>query len=439
MLVPIVQNQATVDSDYVDKRTNTNNPNIVTLVAGQDDELATDIPASCTISADTINYKVGDRGLKMTVAGAASPSVRWDFTSPNNVIFPHGPQSLCMWIYLPDASKVTALGLTLYTGDLSEFWGRSVYSYITPVNGWNFVRIPAVNGNIADWGSCGRMYLTATTTDATSITYGHVYAEYSDRMKVLIVSDAYYDTFRTEAYPAFKARGIPVTAAINPTLMGDTSAAKDTSTLAQLTEFYNDGNGNAVSAHSWARTAMLTLTDAEVRTDVIKCIKWLEQNGFQRGKEWRAAWTQNTANNAMAASDMLLGARTYESIGGVSCWPPMDIHNMPAAGMMEPMQPSYTDGVNSDMDTLFAQMDTTNGFMIAYFHGITSGPLTGDTTPANFAYFLSLLDSRIASDSIEFHTFGSLIAESGYKFRQGVGPSMAEYYDDGVEVLKRLP
>src|SRR4051794_19455073 len=88
-------------------------PRIVTLIGGQDDESPTAV--SCTIAADTSNYKVAARGWQMTASGAVTAQLRLDPVATDvPATFPVAA-GVGAWVYIPDSTKITSVTLGIYS------------------------------------------------------------------------------------------------------------------------------------------------------------------------------------------------------------------------------------------------------------------------------------------------------------------------------------
>ena len=145
-------------------------PEIVTLVGCQEDE--TWSPGTgVTIAADTVNYKVGDRGTKFTMTG---PAVRTANLEP----FPTDPirlpptQAICYWVHIPDKSNFSPDGqIGLY---ISTTASHDLATYVLPyadmVDGWNLLRVCASHRNLHAQTPPNQVQLAAASTPGTERT-----------------------------------------------------------------------------------------------------------------------------------------------------------------------------------------------------------------------------------------------------------------------------
>ena len=415
-------------------RTATRPPRIVTLLGGQEDE-GTPHATNCTIAADTVNYKVGARGWKMTMSGAVSAQLRLDpVTVDQDPLVVKHVSAIGMWIHILDATKVTGVSIDLFQTDVGTAWNRSAANLDhVLVNGWNLLRWKANSGTVAaDWLTIYRLRVLVTTNAATEVTLGHVFAEQTEKAKVLIVVDGCRRTFYENAYPALKARGVPVTWAANSNVMaGDPD--DNAVTEAQLAQLGAE-NGNSIGFHSsvLAETVLTAdMTAAQIREDTMRALKWLHARGHF--PLWRAAWLQNTAPQHAAAQSLLVAYSTPSgSASSLDCWPPQFRYDVSRVAIH--------DLATAAVDAHFAALKLTHGMGVFYTHGVDDEGGAFDMTLTEWAYFLGKLDEGLAEGWLEGVTFEQLAARSGWATRQGFGDTILEFPDvDGTIVTRRLP
>lgn len=407
-------------------------PRIVTLWGGHDDE--TPIVTNCTASVDTTNFKVGDRGTKLTMAGAVTATASLDPIGTTDPLV-LGPTSVIgMWIYVSDVTKIDSVSIDLFTDSgLETLWASGDY-ILRLVNGWNFVRtwVGKAHGGghalPANWGTFYRVRVIISSTAATDLTIGQIWAECPEKAQIMFILDGVFESaYTTEIYPALKARGIPVTFAQDTSQTGVGLIMS----LAQLQEAANDGNNNSIGFHGHDGTTDSSKTAAQLRADTMKAVKWLGKYGFTGGL-WRAAFFGNSAAQHAAIRGLVTAYACPAGASLIATWPFIDRWNVPRIGIHG--------WSNAVVDGMWSELAATNGLMVCYAHRVNAGG-GADATPAEWAYFLTKLDAMIAAGTIEGVTYEQLFARAGGRFRQGMaGGRTAEYYDEsGTLIRKPLP
>lgn len=400
-------------------------PRVVTLLCGGDDETVAS-STNCTTGVDTTNYRVGDRALSITTAGAVTATVVYDPLGPTDPWTIPPASAIGAWIYVPDSTRITSITIELYSNSgLSAVWSRSATGL---VNGWNLWRARAVDGTLTGWGTIYRLRLVVVTSAATSVTIGHVWAECPEKAAILFIEDGGYASFLATGYPALRARNIPVTWAIDPALLGTGSGAAARIVEADLAAL---SPLDSIGLHGWDGAATAAMTAAQIRTDTLKAIRWLSSRGHYGGRLWRAAWVQNSATNASAAQPYLLAYATPSSTASLECWPFTNRWNVPRL--------SLHGRSAATVDGWFDQLQQTHSLLVVYTHGIDAAG-GNNTTPAEWAYFLGKVDAAIAAGWLEGVTFEDLLVRSGARIRSAFGGLAVEYMDEtGAVVQKRLP
>ena len=403
-------------------------PRIMTLIGGQEDESPTGTTA--TISADTVNFKLGTQGWKMTMAGAVTGQLRLDPVGAEDPVHFGPAQAVGIWFYVPDATKITSVGISIASNSAATV--TADYTWNTGiVTGWNFRRIQASAMTLTDWGTAYRVRVIVVTNAATDITVGHLYVECPQKAKVLIISDSAYKSFHDIAYPDLKQRGIPVTFALDPTVLGsNVGSISERITEAQVLTVSAE-NQNEIGFHGYDGTETSAMTAAQIRADTMKAIKWLESRGYYSGRIWRSAWVQNAATNHAAIQNLVLMYATPSSAASLVCWPVADRWNISRLSLHGRTQ--------ANMDTWFSQLQQTHQLLVCYNHGIDDGGGT-NTTNAMWDYFIGKIDAGLAGGWLEGVTMEMLLARSGLKYRQTLGDTAVELYDEtGVNAPRRLP
>jgi hypothetical protein len=410
-------------------------PRIMSLITGTEDE--TPAQASCVITADTTNTRYGSRAWLMTMAGAVTAYAVFSPVPPaTSGLLPFPPaQALCMWIYLPDVTKISYVGVELsQNSGNTVLWsgGSNTVPVTTLVNGWTLVRVKTVNGlqALSTWGNLNRVRVYVVTTAATTATIGHVWLECPEKARLILVLDRGYKSFVTSgALARMRRAGVPVTWALDITLLG-TNAGTATEVVSEADIASYAALGDSISFHSWDGTVTSSKTVAEVRTDTLKCIKWLQSRGYN-GRIWRAAWTQNLATNYTAAIPYVVGM-SQSSVPAVKLgtWPPRDIFNIERW--------EFYQKTTSEVDIHFDLWQKTYGLDVVYNHGVnTAGG--NDATPAEFDYWMTKVEQALTDGWLEAVTFEQLWLESGGDFGNVGGDPVTRYTDSlGAVTTKRV-
>lgn len=406
---------------------------IVSLIAGTEDE--TPIISGGTYAADTMNWKIGGQGWKITTAGASTAVFSVD-PLPGGDPLEVGPiQAVCAWIYVPDAAKVTDLGLYLYHDDAltsGQRWAKSATQnpLHTITTGWNFVRVPAnatassttsVNA-AAEWGTLYRAAIVVSTNAATDVTVGHYYAEVPEKAKVLMLADRGYKSFYENGYPDLVRLGVPVTWAPDITLFGSLPGTiNEAMTEAQMHQVALE-NGNSISFHGWDGGPTSAMTAAQVRADTMKAIRWLQRHGYS-GRMWRASWVQQLATNAAAAHDLLLGCATSTARTDPIPWPPANIMEIPRATLDRSI-------TAAQVDARFAWLKKTHQTEVCFIHRVnTDAADSFGCSQDLWDHYVSKLETGITEGWLEGVTFEQLFFRHGGRFESTGGAHVARYVD----------
>lgn len=403
-------------------------PRIVSLVSGTEDEAA--VANSATLAVDTVNYKVGRQGRKMTMAGAVTGRMTVTPVSPatSGLLSVPPAQAVSLWIFLEDVTKITSVNVTIFQDSGNTVsWSRTntdapVQALVT---GWNLLRWAASEGTTTSWGTLNRIDIKVITNAATTATVGHLYLECPEKARMLFILDRGYKTFVTRGGLArFRASNIPITWALDPTLLGTSvGTVNEVVTEAEIAQYAADGD--SVSFHSWDGSATAAFTAAECRTDTARAVKWLQARGY-KGRMWRAAWTQNSAANASAINDMVVAQATGSVGTGLAIWPPRDRWNIPRW--------SVHGRTTGDIDTRFDLWQKTNSLMVVYTHGIDENGAF-DITPTLFDYFMTKVEAGIAAGWLQPVTFEQMWLQSGFQWGDVAGGTTSQVYDKGAASL----
>lgn len=372
----------------------------VVLLTGLSDQPL--FKTNCTTTQDLARYKTGGESVRVTTAGAVTCTVFADpvFPSPSPDPFLFPPASLVRaLVWVDDPAKVTQIDVSLLSSAPAT-WSRARTRL---QRGWNIITFSSAAGNLNGWGSLNRVTVTAVVTAATSFNIDSVWVECPPKAQVLFIEDRGYKTFVDNGLPSLRARNIPVTWALDPLKLGDSPGTKNEAiTEAQVATFYAAGDDMSIHAYTGGVTS--NLTAAQIREDSLQSLKWLHDRGYVRGREWRAAWTQNLATNAAAAQPYFAAYATPIGSAAQETWPFLNKWNV-ARIQLHSRTTAY-------MDSLFANLQATHGLLVCYTHGIHPDGGT-DMTQDQWDYFISKLDEGMSGGWLECVTLSQLIARSG--------------------------
>lgn len=377
-----------------------------TLVTGQPDQSY--IPVNCTMTADTARFLEGAQSQRFTTTGAVTATVVLDPlfppAAPDPFVFAKA-SIVRMLVWIDDPSKVTTFNLEIYDqSGLTGQWIRGNANFHKPLTqGWNLLSWKAAAGSSTAWGTVYRVRFVTITTGATSWNVQSVWVESQPKAQILFIEDRGYKTFVDSGLPDLRARKIPVTWALDPALHGTALGTKgEVITDAQVAQFYSEGDDMSIHAYDGAVTS--TMTPAQIREDTLKSHQWLQDRGYTRGREWRAAWTQNNAPNHAAAQAYYAAYATPSGTASDETWPfinPWNVSRVNLHGL-----------TTTSMDGFFATLQKTNCLMVCYTHGIHADG-GSDMTPTLWAHFMAKIDEGIAGGWLEGVTFSQLLANSG--------------------------
>ena len=355
-----------------------------------------------TRTEDRVRVMEGEMAQRVTAASAGTLSISTSYDPPKT--FP--PASIVRaLVWLDDAAAVSSLSVNIrqQVSPTVVQWSRShVSAGHTLTNGWNLISWVASSGITTAWGQCVRVEVVASTTAATSITVQSVWVESPPKAQILFIEDRGYKTFVDRGLPDLRARGIPVTWALDPMLNGSNVGTKaEAITDDQVAQFYAAGDDMSIHAYAGERTALMSRE--QIRQDTLLSHQWLQDRGYVRGRQWRAAWTQNDAPHHAAARPYYVAYASPNSGASLTAWPFPDPWNVPRVNLQ---------GSNSSrIDEFFQTLQRTNGLMVCYTHGIHEDG-GSDMTPAQWAYLMQKIDAAKSEGWLEGVTFSQLLERS---------------------------
>lgn len=369
----------------------------VTLLSGQADQTYDNFTGGWTSAAqsaetDPARIKTGTSSRRLAIPAAGTYACR--YTSAKT--FP-AASLLQMWVWIDDPSKITTIVIRPCNG-----WSQSSNGPFQP--GWNLLRWRASSGTLTNWGTVDFVQLTFVTTGAATVNIGSAWVECPPKGQILFIEDRGYKTFKDIGVPMLRALKIPITWALDPALNGSNpGTSAEAITDADVATFY--AQGDDISLHAYAGEVTATMTSQQIIADSLKGQAWLQERGYVRGRQWRAAWTQNDAPKHAAAQSYYAAYATPLNLSSsYESWPPSDPFNI---GRWVLHGKS-----NAQIDALFDVLAKTKQLVLVYTHGIDDS-LAGAVTNATWNYFISKLTTAVNAGTVEGVTFTQLLARSG--------------------------
>jgi peptidoglycan/xylan/chitin deacetylase (PgdA/CDA1 family) len=272
----------------------------------------------------------------------------------------------------------------------------------TPVTGWNLFRfyLEGAGSYDADVSTTTiRILVYHSEGTDTDIYVGGITQIKPNKGNLIIIDDGPYYSFYTVAYPALKALGVPVTWAIDPTLLDSENA--ETRKLINETELDMlavDGISE-FSFHSYNGTIMVNATASEALFDTLNNIRFLKRKGLNPERIFRAAWLNNACADPSLANLELDASASYNGAAGMSVYPFVDKYNIPRYGLGGKTE--------SQIDGIFDKLMKQHCVCLIYLHGISSADR--DTDTATWNYFLAKLSDAITAGYLNPTTYNRLV------------------------------
>lgn len=386
---------------------------------------------NCVIAPDREHYVLGDRGIKMSIGGAATASVVMD---PMRPVSPHGhspAQAVVAQVWIEDASKVNWVDVTKKTlnadGTTSEWRRTNSQGGYTLKSGWNTLRWEASSSDMGDWNNTTYVRFRAITYAATTVTIGQIYLECPRKAKLILTNDGGHRSFADFIAAPFHARGWPITWAIGCSSVEAATLASPTVTVAEL-QHWQDTYGDAVTFHNSRGSStedMALATPEQARLWTYQAQKWLQSRGFTSWP-FRGAWFRNNSPNAYAADSILAAGPTWNGTNTETVWPLRSRHNYPR-------RPVHG-FLPATIDAQFAQLKKTRGLVNYYTHeyhvDAAAAQVTVDISPERWNYLLAKIDQAVAEGWLEVVTMEQLFHRAGARWVSGLDGARFEFTDE---------
>jgi peptidoglycan/xylan/chitin deacetylase (PgdA/CDA1 family) len=252
-----------------------------------------------SIEADTVNFKEGTQGIKITSTNAASAYA----ISPDDAKYDlSGNNRFSAWVYIDDVSKMFQSGVALfyfYTGSVDYFIYSVTGSKLR--TGWNrivFNKDDFTENNSPDWNNPViqiRIRALSLSGETVNLTVDDLRIERYEKPKVVVSFDDGNLTDYTEAFAYMETLGLKGTS-FTP---GDNVGLANQMTLAQLKELY--AAGWDIGNHSYSHVDLTSLTDAQVKAEITTEANYLINNGMPRAA-YMLAWPFSALNDATVES-----------------------------------------------------------------------------------------------------------------------------------------
>lgn len=322
-----------------------------------------------------------------------------------------GTQEFDIIVYIDDVTKISKIELKLSTYIDAERGVTQTKTADQLHNGWNYLRFLTTNLPLEQWGECKMLRVLTYTTEPATVYYGDIIQVKPNKARIMFVDDHAYSDFKTNAYPALKEQGIPVTWAIQPGRIGLSIADSGTLlTEEDITELSNDPYSE-FSWHSYDGTDTSSMSSAELQIDCKKSITFLRKSGLLPKHYWRAAWKHNNAPNARSCDDLMDGGAYYDTIGRPEVFPFTNKYNISRYSIHRRTQ--------EDIDSIFNILQKTHCTVVFYTHSFitvaddSESNTTNNVTNIEFDYFMNKIATGVSEGWIEGTTFDWLMRKYG--------------------------
>jgi peptidoglycan/xylan/chitin deacetylase (PgdA/CDA1 family) len=303
-----------------------------------------------------------------------------------------------MLVYIPDATGITNFSLRTMTGGFV----KNNYPGIT--SGWNHFRFFTEGAGNVDFTASVttfRFIVSHAANTAKNIYIAGLLQIKPDMGNLIIVDDGPYQSFYNIAYPALKDINCPVTWAIDPLLLGDsTDPNRQNCSQAEIDALAYDGISE-FSFHNYDGTIMSTATAQEALADTLNCIRYLRKNGIEPRHIFRASWLQNSCPNHDLADLEVEASATYNGSAGITMYPFPDKYNIARFSMQG--------RTTAAIDTIFDKLKNQHCTVFMYTHGI-SDDSDKNLTNALLQYYVSKIEAGISEGWLNATTYNRLIS-----------------------------
>ena len=307
-----------------------------------------------------------------------------------------GTQEIEVVVYVEDATKVSSITF----GTIGSSMSKDISSGIK--TGWNKLRFfteGAGNWSDSTDTTVYRILVYHQSGVTTNVWIGSVVQIKPPYGNIIVVADGPYYTFFTGAYPQLTAIGVPVTWALDATLLdADDAQTRELINMNELNLLAKDGISE-FSFHSYDGTLMSSATKEQALADTLNSIRFLRENGLQPNHIWRAAWLQNACAHPELANQELNASASYNGAAGVDAYPFVDKYNVKRIAL--------AGKTNSQIDEIFDKLQKQHCTVVVYAHGVSTES-EKDMTPTEVTYFVSKLTAAITAEYLNPTTYSRM-------------------------------
>lgn len=285
--------------------------------------------SNASISADTINYLEGTKGVKAQAVTAGTlyrvdKTISYDLKYVDNFTF-------CFYVH--DLTQLNNISVYASSNPWTSWF---IYSLTNGAikQGWNYIQISKNQFQNYNSDSFAKKILKIRFTIAPNsgvncpVTFGAVYVNKKTLPKVIITFDDGYKTVLTNAYPYLSARGIKATSYVISATVQNTDV--NYMRKSDLDILYNAGWD--IGNHTKNHYSLTTLSAADQLTQIKDCRDFLLNCGYTRSAN-HLAYPLGTYNDSVlqqATEAGVLTARTTKN-----CFQSMPCENLLALSITQ--------------------------------------------------------------------------------------------------------
>lgn len=384
-----------------------------------------------SLMADTVNFKEGQQGLKLSATNGNSSfidnALNSNFLTTNN---------FAIWTYVDNADNL--LGMEIYfTSDPTGNWGTYFYDSNYGVKtGWNkliFNKHNFRNVGGEDWNNTMlemRLRLLPQPNSDVNVTFDDLgYDTSGTRAKLMITFDDGYASVYTKAYPILAANNQTGVSFFVTSWIGN-GKPPDNMNLSELKTL--QGAGWDISSHTVDHCQgnyCTLLNDSALTSELNDSYAWLVDNGFQKSAGF-IAYPFGTFDDTMldkVKKRYVLGRSTNPEYDQQHFTPDDPIQYIQRTIAIENTTSvqSVEDGIN---DTINAKL-----LEILVLHDLTdSNPTTYQTLTSDFKKLSNYIKSR--SSDIDVITYSDYVIPNINSFTPVINKT-TRIYSNGSSIL----
>ena len=344
------------------------------------------------MTADNTNVHSGAGALRLSVTTAGQSTLAGKaFSSPiqftTETLF-H------LWFYVPDYPVQqniyqVQLIMTSYSSNPGISWSDQVSATVVMTNvsgsdcvpGWNHVCVKASDfyKEGSEVGANWTRPMTAmkirayTQTGKTGyVTFDSFSYAQETMPRCLLTFDDGYDSIYTVAYAKMNPLGLKGTIYITKNIVEEATSPYGAITKEHLNEMYEAGW--AIANHTVSHPYLDTLTQSQVKDELMGCYEWLIENGWSRAAKHVAYPYGNIITSSMIAACQSADMLTGRSIFGTS----FPVQYLPVDNMY--VLKSHCLGIPATLASMKVFIDKAirnNGTINFFGHALEDGHVSG--------------------------------------------------------------